>query len=206
MNHQYDITSEEELRQTIGAEVPGLRDKVQDYIDGFARDFIAKSPFLVLSTVDADGHIDASPKGDHAGFVHIADDHTLWVPDRPGNKLAFGHTNILANPRVGLLFMIPGTPETLRINGSGTLNRDPAVLATLSARDKPATLALRVTVEEVFFHCAKAYMRSKLWQPDSWPERHKVSFGEMFAQQKNQSQEVAEAVDEMVEADYRDNL
>ena len=102
--------------------------------------------------------------------------------------------------------MIPGTPETLRVNGQGTLNNDPAVLEKLSARGKPATLALRVRVEEVFFHCAKAFIRSKLWQPDSWPQRHRVSFGEMFAARKDQPAEVAQAVDEMVEADYRDNL
>ena len=138
--------------------------------------------------------------------MHIADDKTLWIPDRPGNKLAFGHTNILTNPNVGLLLMIPGTPETLRINGRGTLNRDPEVLALLAARGKPATLALRVDVAEAFFHCAKAFIRSNLWQPESWPERHRVSFGEMFARQRNQPEEVAAAVDEMIAADYRENL
>ena len=206
MNPDYNITTEAELRQVIGDEVPGLQDKVLTQLDDYAQTYIAKSPFLVLSTADAQGNIDASPKGDGPGFVHVADSTTLWVPDRPGNKLAYGHLNILSNPRVGLLFMIPGTPETLRVNGRATLNSDPQVLRHLSARDKPATVALRVEVDEIFFHCAKAYIRSRLWQPDSWPQRHRVSFGEMFAAQRNQSDEVAKAVDDMVEADYRDNL
>ena len=206
MNPDYNITSEAALREVIGAEVPGLKDKVLDHIDDYARAFIAKSPFLVLSTADAEGNVDASPKGDGPGFVQVADDGTLWLPDRPGNKLAFGHLNILVNAKVGLLFMIPGTPETLRINGRATLNCDPDVLAQLAARGKPATLAVRVDVDEVFFHCAKAYIRSQLWQPDSWQQRHRVSFGEMFAAQRNQPAAVAEAVDDMIEADYRDNL
>ncbi|MEM7097992.1 MAG: MSMEG_1061 family FMN-dependent PPOX-type flavoprotein [Pseudomonadota bacterium] len=206
MNPEFDINSEAALREVIGAEIPGLKDKVLSHIDEFASAFIQKSPFVILATSDVDGNIDASPKGDGPGFIHIADEKTLWVPDRPGNKLAFGHQNVLNNPRVGLIFIIPGTNETLRVNGRGQLNNDPKVLELLSARGKPATLALRVDVEEMFFHCAKAFIRSDLWQPEKWPERHKVSFGEMFAKRKSQPQEVADAVDGAVEADYRENL
>ena len=210
MTDQYIIKNEAELRAVIGAEVPGLKDKVLSEMDSFAKDFLAKSPFLVLSTSDKAGRIDASPKGDHPGFVEMLDDKTLLVPDRPGNKLAFGHLNILQNPKVGLLFLIPGTPETLRINGNAQLSHDPEWLQRLSARGKPATLVLKVQIEEVFFHCAKAFMRSNLWQSDTWPERHRVSFGEMFAARAvvagDETEGLVSAVDNMVEQDYQENL
>ena len=210
MTDQYIIKNETELREVIGAEVPGLKDKVLGEMDSFAKEFLAKSPFLVLSTSDNTGRIDASPKGDHPGFVEMLDDKTLLVPDRPGNKLAFGHLNILQNPRVGLLFLIPGTPETLRINGKAELSHDPELLQQLAARGKPATLVLKVQIEEVFFHCAKAFMRSNLWQSDTWPERHRVSFGEMFAARAAvagaEKEGLVNAVDNMVEQDYQENL
>jgi PPOX class probable FMN-dependent enzyme len=163
----------------------------------------------VLSTADAAGNIDASPKGDAPGFVLIEDEQTLVIPDRPGNKLAYGHLNILANPKVGVLFMIPGTPETLRVNGQASLTADPDLLGQLAARGKPATLAIRIQVEECFFHCAKAFIRSALWKPESWPERQKISFGRMLAKSLGTGTDdsaSAAAIDEMVESDYRDNL
>ncbi len=200
------IRTVDELRAVVGAEIPGLAEKNQPRLNDFAVDFIARSPFLVLSTADATGRQDASPKGDAPGFVEVVDDRTLVIPDRPGNRLVYGHQNILANPHVGVLFMIPGTPETLRINGQATLTADPELLQRLAARGRTAVLAIRVDVQEVFFHCAKAFMRSRLWQPNSWGERHRVSFGRMFAAQRNEPEEVAAAIDSMVEADYRDNL
>ncbi len=190
----------------IGAEIPGLAEKNQPRLNQFAIDFIAKSPFLVLSTADGDGRIDASPKGDGPGFVLVEDERHLVIPDRPGNRLAYGHHNILANPRVGVLFMLPGTPETLRVNGKASLTADPGLLERLAARGKPAVLAIRVEVEEVFFHCAKAFLRGRVWKPESWGEKHEVSFGKMFAAQRNAPAETADAIDAAVEADYRDNL
>ena len=187
-------------------EIPGLDLKNQATLDEFAVDFLARSPFLVLSTSDAEGKLDASPKGDAPGFVLIEDEHTLVIPDRPGNKLVYGHLNILANPRVGVLFLIPGTPETLRVNGSAELTVEPALLEKLAARGRPAVLAIRIHVDECFFHCAKAFKRSQLWQPDTWPERQKISFGKMFAKRAGADEAAAKAVDEAVEADYRDNL
>ena len=172
------IRTKEELRSVIGNEIPGLNEKNIDHLDQHALDFIAKCPFLILSTADQNGRCDASPKGDAPGFVQILNDRTLLIPDRPGNKLAYGHQNILSNPQVGLLFMLPGTSETLRVNGSAKLDASPTVLENLSARGRPAVLAIRVEVQECFFHCAKAFIRSGLWQQSSWPERpHRVSFG-----------------------------
>ena len=200
------IQTEAELRDVIGAEIPGLAEKNQPRLNEFAIDFIARSPFLVLSTADADGRIDASPKGDGPGFVLVEDGTHLVIPDRPGNRLAYGHHNILANPRVGVLFLLPGTPETLRVNGRASLTAEPDLLERLAARGKPAVLAIRVEVEEVFFHCAKAFLRGRVWKPETWGEKHEISFGKMFAAQRNAPPETADAIDAMVEADYRDNL
>ena len=200
------IKTEEELRAVIGAEIPGLSEKVEARLNDFAVDFVARSPFLVLSTADGEGRLDASPKGDAPGFVAVEDDRTLLIPDRLGNRLAYGHRNILVNPHVGVLFMIPGTPETLRVNGRATLTADGSLVERLAARGRPAVLVIRVEVEEVFFHCAKAFLRSRLWQPDAWGEPHKVSFGKMFARRRNASAETAAAVDQAIERDYRENL
>ena len=200
------IESLDALREIVGAELPGLDLKNQPELNDFARDFLALSPFLILSTSDTEGNLDASPKGDAPGFVLVEDDRTLVIPDRPGNKLVYGHKNILENPHVGVLFLIPGTPETLRVNGRAELTSDPALLERLAARGKPAVLGIRVHVEECFFHCAKAFIRSKLWKADSWPERQKVSFGRMMVKQTGADASVADVVDAAIEADYRDNL
>ena len=200
------ITDNDGLRAVVGAEFPGLSEKNQDHLNEFAVDFLARAPFLVLSTADQQGNIDASPKGDGPGFVLVENDRTLVIPDRPGNKLAYGHQNILSNPKVGVLFMIPGTPETLRVNGTATLTADPTLLERLAARGKPAVLAIRIHVEECFFHCAKAFIRAGLWKHEAWPQRHKVSFGEMFAKQRGGDAKSAKQLDAAIEADYRDNL
>ncbi len=208
------ITTLAALRDRVGSAHPELAEKNIDYLDDFARTFISLSPFIVLSTADESGNIDASPKGDGPGFVEVVDDHTLLIPDRPGNKLAYGHENILTNPRVGILFMLPGTRETLRVNGRAELPDDVDVLERLAARDKAALLAIRVTVQECFFHCGKAFLRSGLWQPDTWQPRHKVSFGEMFAAHKvpkrqlddDDGPQLARDIDQAIAADYRENL
>jgi len=200
------ITTVEALREHLGHPLQGLGEKNQPVIDEFAIDFLERSPLLVLATAGADGGIDASPKGDAPGFVLVEDERTIVIPDRPGNKLAYGHENLLANPKVGLLFMIPGTPETLRINGSAQLSADPALLERLAARGRPAVLAIRVRVEECFFHCGKAFLRSKAWKSEAWPARKKVSFGEMLARKSGAGEEAVQAVDAAIEADYRDNL
>ena len=200
------ITSREQLRELLGQPMAGLGEKNVDHIDDFARAFLERCPFLILSTASAEGQQDASPKGDAPGFVRIEDDRTLVIPDRPGNKLAYGLENILENPQVGILFLIPGTPETLRVNGHAEIHRDPTLLEGLSARGKPAVLAIRVHVEECFFHCAKAFIRSKLWKHEEWGERHRVSFGEMFAAKAKGDAEMVKVDDSAVENDYRENL
>ncbi len=205
MSDPHAITTIAELRAVIGEEVPGLSEKNVDHLNDFALAYLAKAPFLVMATSDAEGNLDASPKGDGPGFVEVVDERTLVIPDRPGNKLAYGHLNILDNPRIGLIFMVPGTPETFRVNGDAELTADPELLERLAARGKPATVAIRVHVREAFFHCAKAFIRAALWQPDSWPERHKVSFGEMYEAQSRGAL-TAQQVDAAIEADYKENL
>jgi len=200
------IRTPEALRDVIGNAMPGLDLKNGDSLDEFALEFLARSPFLVLSTSDTAGNLDASPKGDAPGFVLVENERTLVIPDRPGNKLAYGHLNILNNPKVGVLFLIPGTPETLRVNGLAELSTDPELLQRLAARGKPAVLAIRVHVEECFFHCAKAFIRSELWKPDTWPERQRISFGRMLAKKTGGDEKVAKVVDAAVETDYRENL
>ena len=200
------IESVEELRGIVGEPIEQVRLKLWDKLEAEAVDYIEASPFLILSTADTEGHQDASPKGDLPGFVEVEDERTFLIPDRPDNKLVMGLQNILANPHVGVLFMIPGTPETLRVNGSAEITRDPAALERLSARGKPAVLAVRVRVEECFFHCAKAFLRASLWKSESWPERKKISFGNMIAKRMGADGQVAGAIDELVEQDNRDNL
>ncbi len=203
----HDIKTVEELRTIIGDVFPGLEDKNIDHLDRFAREFIARCPFIVLTTADSTGRCDASPKGDDPGFVKVLDDKTLVIPDRPGNKLAYGHRNIIDNPHIGLIFFIPETNETLRVNGKAQLTADPELLNSLAARGKDAVLGIKVTVEECFFHCGKAFIRSGLWQPKKWPEeKHKVSFGEMYAARTAANQEVADMIDASIETDYKDNL
>jgi len=202
----YIISNVAELREVIGDEIPELGEKNIDHLDEFSTAFIKECPFIVLSTSDKNGRVDASPKGDAPGFVHIVDDKTIVIPDRPGNKLAYGHLNIIENPRVGLLMTIPGTNETLRINGKAELSREPELLESLAARGKAAVIAIKIHIEECFFHCGKATIRSKLWNSNEWPAKHKVSFGEMYAKKKNLGDDVSKRIDESIHVDYRDNL
>lgn len=203
MSNPYRIQSLESLRAIIGEQPPGLELKVSDHLDRFAVDFIQRAPFLVLSTASDDGRQDASPKGDAPGFVLVEDSRTLVIPDRPGNRLIYGLQNILSNPHVGILFIVPGTPETLRVNGTAEVENNPQLLSRLAARGKPALLAIRVHVQESFFHCGKAFIRSQLWKPHTWPERLRISFGEMLADKLGAD---PKEIDAYVEEDYRQNL
>jgi PPOX class probable FMN-dependent enzyme len=162
------ITSEAELRALVGAPSDLAVKKQLDHLDAHARSFIARSPFLLLATSDAQGRCDVSPKGDPAGFVHVLDDKRLAIPDRPGNKRFDGLRNILQNPHVGMIFLLPGKDETLRINGRAWITRDEDLLARMEIGGKRPVAAIGVEVEELFFHCAKAFRRSLLWKPEQW--------------------------------------
>jgi len=206
MSDPHRIATPDALRAIIGEINPAVQAKVNPTIDQFARAFIARAPFIVLSTSDRTGRQDVSPKGDGPGFVAVEDDSTLLIPDRKGNKLIYGLQNILDNPHVGVLFIVPGTSETLRVNGSATLTSDPAVCARLTARGQAAQLAIRVSVEECFFHCAKAFLRAQLWKSDTWPDNLRISFGKMLAPKFGGDAQLEQAIDSMIEDDYRNNL
>ena len=177
------IDTFEELRGNYGEPSERAAKKTLDRLDGHCRRFIELSPFLVLATAGADGRVDCSPRGDPPGFVDILDDRTVLLPDRPGNNRVDSLGNILENPHVGLLFMIPGVNETLRLNGRATLTTDPARLEPLSVKGRAPRSGLLVEVEEVFLHCTKAFVRSHLWADVSRVDRKSVlpSFGQMLA-------------------------
>ncbi len=200
------LTTVEQVRVIIGEEIPAIRAKLFQSLDETAIDFIAHSPLMLLATADRDGRPDVSPKGDAAGFVAVEDSQTLLIPDRKGNRLVFTLQNILANPRVALIFLVPGTEETLRVHGSAELTEDPAILQRLTARGQPALLAIRVRVEACFFHCAKAFKRSRLWQRETWPEKLRISFGKLLAPRLGGADGLAQTIDKMVEDDYKTNL
>lgn len=162
------INTEQELRDLLGYPSELVMNKAIQKLDEHCRRFIAKSPFLCMSTSDASGACDVSPRGDTAGFVHILDDQHLVIPERPGNRRLDSIRNILANPYIGIIFMIPGLEETLRINGKACIVQDDDLLEQMKARGKKPMLGIGVQVEECYIHCAKAFKRSALWEPSSW--------------------------------------
>lgn len=164
------IRTREELRSVLKEPSELVTRKVLDRLDKHCGKFIAKAPFVIIASADAAGNLDVSPKGDPAGFVKIADSMTLIVPERPGNNRADTMENILQNPKVGLIFLVPGKRETLRVSGIAEISRDRALLASLALHDRAPKLAIVVHVREAFFHCSKCMIRSKLWEPAYWPE------------------------------------
>jgi hypothetical protein len=178
--------------------------KELDHIDRHARAFIGRSPFLVISTCDADGWPDASPRGDAPGFVTVVDEHRLHLPDRPGNNRLDSFQNLLANPRVALLFLVPGRTESLRVNGAARLLTEPALLQQHAVRGKPARAVVEVTARSVYYQCGKALIRSALWQTEKWPSLDGLAtLGEALADQVNLDKKFAE---ERLEKAYRDQL
>ena len=165
------VDGEDQLRGLFPAQTDLAVHKVQGALDGYAQAFIRRSPFLCIGTQDLAGRADVSPRGDPAGFVKVLDERTLAIPDRPGNNRLDSLTNILSNPSVGLLFIIPGFDDTLRVSGQAKLLTDPALLHTMSVNDRVPKLAIVVSVREVFMHCAKAFRRSRLWDPTQFQDR-----------------------------------
>jgi PPOX class probable FMN-dependent enzyme len=163
-----EIGSEEELRELLGEVMPRAATKDRVRLHERDLEWLAASPFCLIATSDTEGNCDVSPKGDPAGFVHVIDDSTIAIPDRPGNRRADGFLNILKNPHVGLIFLIPGRNETLRLNGRARLVREAPFFDELIVKGHRPQLALVVEIEQIFFHCAKAFLRSALWKPESW--------------------------------------
>ena len=168
------ITTTEQLRSLYAEPTERARRKQLDKLDRHCKAFIALSPFVVLATADAAGRVDATPRGGAPGFVVVQDDHTLLLADSPGNNRLDALQNLIENPQAGLLFMIPGVDETLRVNGRVELSTDPADVAVCRDERRAPKVVLRMTVQEAFLHCAKAFMRSRLWQGDARVARDRL--------------------------------
>jgi PPOX class probable FMN-dependent enzyme len=163
------LSSEAEIEAAIGKPSYRVLAKVVDRLDDICRAFIARAPFVVVASSDSRGHIDVSPKGDAPGFVQVLDEgRTLAIPERLGNRRADTFRNVLQNPRVGLIFLVPGKPETLRVSGIARIVRDAWLRERMAVADRVPELALVVTVEEAFVHCTKCMVRSRMWQPNTW--------------------------------------
>ena len=204
------IADEASLRALFGATHEIATLKCLDALDVHARAFVARSPFLCLSTQDPSGRADVSPRGDPPGFVRVLDERTLAIPDRPGNNRLDSLSNILANPSVGLLFVIPGFDETLRVNGRARLSVAPELLEPMSVNGRRPKLAIVVDVNEVFLHCAKAFRRSRLWDPDARQERREMpSLSRMVLDQTTgapRDPDEMARIDVDLEAEYRDSM
>lgn len=199
------IETHDELRRHYRDPVDRVVRKELDHVDEHCRRFIAHSPFLVLATVGSDGRVDASPRGDHPGFVQVADDGDVLIPDRPGNNRLDSLTNLIARPNAGVVFMIPGVDETLRINGTVEIRDDEDLRGRFAVAGRLPTVVLVLSPEQVYLHCAKAFMRSRLWDPASWPDERPVpTLGEMIRDQIGGPAR-AETQDEMI-ARYTESL
>jgi PPOX class probable FMN-dependent enzyme len=201
------LASADELAALYGPPSDAVASKVIDRIDRHCRDFIARSPFVLVATADPSGRCDVSPKGGPPGFVGTLDEKRLAIPDAPGNKLIDSLRNVEATGRAGLLFLIPGLEETLRVNGAACLTRDPELLEQLAGEGKPPRLAIGLEVDEAFLHCAKAFKRSALWRPDEWPDRDGLARpAEIWKDHIALAEVTVTDVEQLVDEDYRENL
>jgi len=165
---RHEVTTVDQLRAIVGQPNDYVANKVKTRLSDAQQDWLTHSPLGFVATTDADGRVDVSPKGDPPGFVHIIDDITIAIPERPGNKRVDGYLNVLQRPHVGTVFLIPGRGDTLRINGTATILSDADYFDAMIVDGKRPILALELAVEEVFFHCAKAFLRSDAWNPETW--------------------------------------
>jgi PPOX class probable FMN-dependent enzyme len=199
------LTSAEDLRDAYGQPLPRAVSKLLHRLDAHARHFISLSPFVVLASIDKAGNADSTPRGDAPGFVKILNDHTIVLPDRPGNNRLDTMMNVLEIPRIGMLFIVPGLNETLRVNGGASIVNDTAILNSMSIKERAPKSGLLVSVEEVFFHCGKAMLRSELWNPERQVSRERFpTLGRILADQIAGTD--AEAMEAKIENGYQHHL
>jgi PPOX class probable FMN-dependent enzyme len=204
---QHQVTSEKELRAIMGDPVHELvLVKSSETLTNPMKKYIELSPFVCLATHGADGSTDVSPRGDAPGFVHILDDRTLVLPDRPGNKRLDSIINIIKQPNIALLFMIPGVLETLRVNGKGIISTDPELLQRFEVRGKLPALVIVVTLEEALGHCSKAFRRSKLWQSDYLPKDKVPSLAELMSGHLQLDEDTTNMLRAAIEDDVQNNM
>jgi len=204
------IKDEEQLRSRFPATHTLAIQKSLTSLDKHSKDFISRSPFVCIGTQLRDGRADVSPRGDPAGFVLVLDDDTLAIPDRPGNNRLDSLSNILDNPNIGLLFIIPGFDETLRINGTARLTTEPGILSRMTVKNRTPGLAIIISISEVFLHCAKAFRRSHLWNPDHFQDRKEMpSLVKMVLDQTTGAPESAaeqKRIDDDLEEEYKNTM
>ncbi len=201
------VSTLDELRDILGHPSQRVIDKALPRLDRFSTYFIERSPFVLVATASREGRCDVSPKGDRPGFVKVLDDRTLLIPDRPGNRRADTFINLLENPRVGTIFLIPTVEETLRVNGDALITNDQHLLEQCAVTGKTPKLGIVIEVQEVYFHCAKAFKRSNLWQPDAWEGRGELpSLGEIMAEQLQIQESTGTELNCEIEEAYRTNL
>ena len=211
-NSNKEIASESELRSNFGEPMELAILKQLSKLDVHCKDFISRSPFVCVGTSAADGKTDVSPRGDPPGFVQILDDNTLFIPDRPGNNRLDTMTNIVANPEIGLLFLIPGFDDTLRVNGKASIVKDQEILERCAVNRKVPQMGIMVEVNEAYLHCAKAMRRSKLWKAESLQDRKEMpTLAQMILEQvatpdKPPTKEEIEEGDEFIEDNYKTGL
>ncbi|MGV0596502.1 pyridoxamine 5'-phosphate oxidase family protein [Mycolicibacterium porcinum] len=189
-----EVTSADELRAIVGQPTAAVAKKVTDRLSEAQQGWLKQSPLGFVATTDAQGRVDVSPKGDPPGFVQIIDDTTIAIPERPGNRRVDGFLNVLQRPNVGTVFVIPGRGDTLRINGTGRILSDADYFDAMAVDGKRPILALEIAIEEVFFHCPKAFLRSNTWKPETWNPTAVPSVAQMAkAFKPDQSQEELDA-------------
>ena len=200
------VTDRVKLTEIIGTPKPDIATKEMLALDSHCRHFISLCPFLCISTADADGNQDVSPRGDPPGFVRVLDDRTILIPDRKGNRRVDTMRNILENPNVGLLLMLPGVEEVVRINGKAALTEDPTLLVDSAVNGSIPALGVIVKIDDVFFHCAKAVIRSKLWDPETPIQRSEFpSYGEIVRDQRAPDAAAAD-INADLQNDYKTRL
>ncbi len=201
------IESTAALRELLGTPSERAVRKDVGRLDAYCRAFIARSPFALLGSADAQGRCDVSPKGDVPGFALVLDERTLVIPERPGNRRGDTLGNVVMNPEIGILFIVPGTEHTLRVNGRARLARDPWLLERLQVQGKTPLLAIVVEVRESYFHCAKAFRRSRLWQPERYAGPDELAtLGCVLHDQLNVNDITGAQLDQQLEAGYRTTL
>jgi len=200
------VSTVEQLRQILPEPRESTKLKILPELDEQATEFIQTSPFVFLATTDKTGTVQVSPKGDEPGFTRIENARTLLIPERAGNNLAYGLQNIIATGRIGLIFVRPRTGETLRVSGQAELFDDAELLRQLGTEKRPALLAIRVHIETCFFHCARSFLRAKLWEPESWGEAKRISFGKVIASKMGGDAAAEKEIDDRVATSYETRL
>jgi len=200
------LSSTADLRRVIAEPRSTTKAKVLDALDEQSIDFLKRCPFALIGTTAADGTVEVSPKGDEPGFIRVEDSRTLLIPERVGNNLAYGLSNIIATGQIGVIALVPATGETLRVSGTAEVFDDADLVKSLSSLGKPALLATRVHIKHCYFHCARSIMRANLWKPEAWPAPSRVSFGKIIAPRIGAGDDLAKKIDDSVAGSYKERL